>query len=323
MAFKKKYNLGSTNFPDVGPGTTAKLDELANTSKPEPPKPEPPKPAPTPAPGPCGPGTSDPFCLGIPSENTPCTPFANPDTAETVLSQLRVQVPLLTATATNCSEVGPVWDTYFAATSTPFGFSAPGSCVVKAAKTDPDGSALASAATQDLMNDIVKNLPVLLQRVSPPFPGLGLPIPELRVPIENAIPDKRRRDLHPEIIYNNPFNAAANIAGGVGTSGQGSDIFGDDDRLMQGTVVIAVSSIDESGLMAGEIRWVPHVHVKDTVDFCPGNLGNSSQRFLTVPMSKLEAGGLVRDVPITIDYDLDLASRKFSAKPLVGPPPSR
>ena len=28
MAFKAKHNLGSTNFPDVGPGTMGKLDEL-------------------------------------------------------------------------------------------------------------------------------------------------------------------------------------------------------------------------------------------------------------------------------------------------------
>jgi peptidoglycan hydrolase-like protein with peptidoglycan-binding domain len=49
MAFKKKYNLGSTNFPDVGPGTTAKLDELANSGKGvEPAPPSPPGPGPAP-----------------------------------------------------------------------------------------------------------------------------------------------------------------------------------------------------------------------------------------------------------------------------------
>jgi len=318
MAFKKKYNLGSTNFPDVGPGTTAKLDELANSGKgAEPPKPGPPPVVPPP--GTCGPGTSDPFCLGLPSDNTPCEPFASAELALATWQQLRVEVPLATAGATVCSEVGPVWDAYFARTSTPFAFSAPGSCVVQAAKTDRDGSRLASAAAEDLMNDVVRNLPVTLRRIPPPIPGLDLPIPELRLPIEDAIADNRRRDLHADIIYNNPFNAAANIAGAVGTGGQGSDIFGDDDRLMQGIVVIAVRSITETGLMRGEIRWIPHVHVKDTVDFCPGNLGNPSQRFLTLPMSKLEAGGLVRDVPLTIDYDLVLTSRNFSVTPRIGP----
>lgn len=45
MAFKRKYNLGSTQFSDVGPGTTRKLDELCMRS----PKPEP-KPEPEPEP---------------------------------------------------------------------------------------------------------------------------------------------------------------------------------------------------------------------------------------------------------------------------------
>lgn len=44
MAFKTKYHLGSEQFPDVGPGTMAKLDALC------PPRPVPPTPVPPPAP---------------------------------------------------------------------------------------------------------------------------------------------------------------------------------------------------------------------------------------------------------------------------------
>jgi peptidoglycan hydrolase-like protein with peptidoglycan-binding domain len=45
MAFKSKYKLGFEKFPDVGPGTMAKLDELcAEKPEPKPPQPKPPAP---------------------------------------------------------------------------------------------------------------------------------------------------------------------------------------------------------------------------------------------------------------------------------------
>jgi hypothetical protein len=67
--------------------------------------------------------------------------------------------------------------------------------------------------------------------------------------------------------------------------------------------------------MHGEVRWLPHIHVKYTVDFCPGNMGNFWQKQFTVPTSKLEAMGMTRDVPITIDYNLDLRKAKFHIIP--------
>jgi hypothetical protein len=92
---------------------------------------------------------------------------------------------------------------------------------------------------------------------------------------------------------------------------------------MSGTVIIQVLSIDPSGALIGQVRWLPHVHVKDTVDFCPGNLGASFQRQFTLPMSKLEAQNLTRDVPITIDYDLAVEQQSFSVMPLIGPLPPK
>jgi hypothetical protein len=144
------------------------------------------------------------------------------------------------------------------------------------------------------------------------------------MPLEDAISLKLRGFLHHQFTYNDKRNAAANIAGGTGVKGEGSDIFGDDDRLFGGPVIIEVNAIDPtSGRMIGQVRWQPHIHVKDTVDFCPGNLTNSIiLREFTVPMSKLEAMGLTRDVPITIDYDLDVQQANFSVLPLFGPLPS-
>jgi len=273
--------------------------------------------------GACGPGTSNPFCLPIPGPNEPCKPFDTLDQGLAVWASLSDQVPIVAATATGCGEVRPVWDTYFAASSDPFAFSSSSSCVVQGAKTDPEGSDTAKRAAAGLTQDVIDNLPVLLRDVTPnPFP-LGGPVAEIRLPLAEAIGPRGQIDLRPNIVYNNPFNAAANIAGGVGKNGQGSDIFGDDDRLMSGTVIIQVLSIDPSGALVGQVRWLPHVHVKDTVDFCPGNLGASFQRQFTLPMSKLEAQHLTRDVPITIDYDLAVENQSFSVMPLIGPLPPK
>jgi peptidoglycan hydrolase-like protein with peptidoglycan-binding domain/LysM repeat protein len=268
----------------------------------------------------CTPTPHDPFCLGIPEPNAPCKPFSRLEQAEAAWDALSVQVPLLTANLTGCSEVKPVWESYFARTSTPFSFSNPSSCVVSAAKTDKEGSNTANSASKSLLGDIIDYLPITLLGVNlSPFPLNGL-LAERRLPLEEAIAPHGARYLHPDITYNYPFNAAANIAGGMGIGGQGSDMFGDDDRVIGGTVIIEVHKIDPTGMMAGQVRWQPHIHVKDTVDFCPGNMGNSTQHQFTVPMSKLESMGLTKDVPITIDYDLELQQASFNVLRASGPP---
>jgi|GEM_PF-2391665 len=275
-------------------------------------------------PGNCGPGTSNPFCLPIPDTEAPCQPFLTEEQADSAFDTLSVEIPLLTAAATGCGEVKTVWEAYFAKTSKPFAFSDPSSCVVAAAKTDSEASQRANAAADGFLQNIIQNLPVILRGVQPnPFP-LDNHLAVIRIPLDEAVGPHGPQFLHPDIVFNTPTNAAANIAGAVGRNGEGSDIFGDDDREMTGTVVIEVDALDpETGGMVGQVRYVPHVHVKDTVDFCPGNLGNSVQKQFTIPLSKLEASNLTRDVPITIDYDLELRQSKFNALPLFGPLPPK
>ena len=260
-----------------------------------------------------------------PMPDAPCKPFSSKAEALRMLASLRILVPSLAANVTGCGEVKPVWDTYFAAASTLFPFSRPSSCVVSAAKTDPQASDLVNNETKLLLSSIIRNLPNTLQGItSPPFPGTK-PVAERQLPLEEAILIRHRTPfhLHPDITYNRVSNAAANLAGGMGINGEGSDVFGDDDREMGGTVIIEVATIDPvSGMMAGQVRWQPHIHVKDTVDFCPGNLGTDTQKHFTIPMSKLESMGLTRDVPITIDYDFDVKQENFNnVRPLIGPPP--
>ncbi|HEY2765231.1 MAG TPA: hypothetical protein VGJ13_14670 [Pseudonocardiaceae bacterium] len=210
-----------------------------------------------------------------------------------------------------------VWDAYFAGTSQRFAFSS--GCIIDAAKTDDLAARMQNIGADLLTNDIALNLPLLLRGVASGPPG-G-PIAELRMPLATAIGEgaRQKRHLHPPIVYNTVSNAAANLAGDIGDS----DVFGKDDRVISGDVVIQVTSIDlDTGAMTGHIRWVPHVHAIDTVDLCPGNLGTTLQQTFTIPMSKLEAMGLTKDVPITFDYDLDLRDKSFAdVRPLVGPPP--
>ncbi|MEU0536413.1 hypothetical protein [Amycolatopsis tolypomycina] len=273
-------------------------------------------------PEPCGPGTSNPFCLPIPTDETPCKPFADHSHALNVWAAQSASLPLQLAGVLRCLEVKGVWDEYFKGTSAAFSFDSPSSCVVAAAKRDPTAAAQAETAAIQLFKGIKENLPALVRDVRPGPVDLGGPVAVLRIPLAQAVASRFHLFLHPLITYNDPFNAAANIAGDAGKNGQGSDIFGDDDREMQGTVVIEVRNIDPvTGAVSGELRWVPHVHVKDTVDFCPGNLGNPAQRSITIPLSKLEAEGLTRDVPITIDYDLEPRQESFSVVPKIGPPP--
>ena len=260
----------------------------------------------------CIPTPENPFCLPIPKSDDPCTPFTSEAAAQATWDSLSVKIPIFTALATRCQEVGPVWKSYFNKTSKKFHFSDLGSCVVSAAKDDETAAKTAKGSADSKLHDIKANLPNTLDDIVPlPFPIFGL-VATKRMSLSKAIGKHGPSYLHPALIFNNPLNAAANIAGDIG----GSDIFGKDDRTIGGTVIIDVHRIDSStGMMHGEVRWLPHIHVKDTVDFCPGNLGNSAQREFTLPMSKLEATGMTRDVPIAIDYNLVLRSSKFSVLP--------
>lgn len=317
-AFKGKYNLGSIQYPDVGPGTMEKLDKLAASS---PPQVQPPiTPQLPPSKEDCGPDTNNPFCVDFTDPDTPCQPFATHMKAKLMWEMLSRQVPGIAFGLTTCSEVIPVWETYFAATSAPFAFASSSSCVVEAAKTELAASSKANRSAKFLFKEVIDNLPVTLRGIIPtPFP-LGGPIAVRRLPLEEAVPPDNAASLHPLLFYDDIHNAASNLAGGVGRFGRGSDLFGDDDREMSGTVIIEVKTIDPAtGMMSGQVRWQPHVHVKDTVDFCPGEVGYSFTRWVTVPMSKLEVMGLTSDVPITIDYDLDVQETNFNVIPLIGP----
>jgi hypothetical protein len=312
---------------------------------PKPPNPKPPDPKPPEPPKPpkpedlCGPGTSNPFCLPlppVPSDTACCKPFSSENKGLAVWSQLSDQVPAAMAGSAACLEAGKVWKAYFDAKSTPFALSeAAGSCVAKSARQDTgvrgsNAAADHAEAVDRVMALIMEFLPQTLMaaKISSPFSFPDTPLATIRPTLAQAIGPSGEPGLHVDITYGNaPLNAAGQLLGGTGRNGKGSDIFGDDDRTMGGTITIDIMAMDfVTGALSGEVRWHPHVTAKDTVDFCPGNQGSSKAQILTLPLSKLEAQGLVRDVPITVDYDLDTHSRKFTnvvprtVTPPVAPP---
>jgi hypothetical protein len=58
-----------------------------------------------------------------PERASPVSPFPSMDQALSVWASLSNHVPLFALSGTRCGEVKPVWDEYFAASSTPFAFS--------------------------------------------------------------------------------------------------------------------------------------------------------------------------------------------------------
>ena len=293
VAFQGSHDL----VPDgiIGPKTWDALDAVDGLVLP---------------PGGTGPGelppVIDPQTIlgGDPSQQ--CQPFEDPRVAEGMHTFLRPRVVGGSVVATKCGDVRGPWSDYFDRTAKPHAFST--GCVVEAAQENKVATVGAQQRNDIILANIEANLPELRKRMT--FDRSRTPAAVLSLPVEEAVSDPAI--LHANLVFDNAFNAAANLAGGVGRNGEGSDVFGDDDRVFSGTVVIVVEDVHpETGALRGRMVLRPQIHVKDTVDFCPGILGNFWQEELTLPMSRLEAGGLVADVPITIDYTGPVGNRRF------------
>jgi nucleoid-associated protein YgaU len=268
----------------------------------------------------CGVGTENPDCTpcfpetkdgkricGPPSSNVtfsePCT--ALPRRLALLLQEkLMKYFPLFMAAATRCFDVRHVWFSYLSGSSKAYSFNE-SDCVGVSAKKDPKGAQMAAEAAQKAFNAVKNRLPALL----PADNGQSHNLVVGTLSLSDALGIKGKDPLtHPEIEYKGiPWNAAAVLAGGVGKNGLGSDIFGDDDRELGGTVTISILPTDrQTGTRQVSLRYEPTIYVKDTVDFCPGNLGAGFPgQQAAITLSRLEASGVARDVPIEIRYKLD------------------
>jgi hypothetical protein len=91
--------------------------------------------------------------------------------------------------------------------------------------------------------------------------------------------------------FGNPLTIAGNIAGGIGAGDKGPD----SRVLTGGTVTVSQWSPGQFwGYMEIEIT------VHETLDLCPGDPGLDVERIFTIPMKRLEAGGIAGDVPYDV-----------------------
>lgn len=107
------------------------------------------------------------------------------------------------------------------------------------------------------------------------------------------------------INYSNPFSIAGHIAGGIGSSDAGPDY-----RRAFGNVTLERVPLFGS---AGYVKADTHLtyEVFDAVDFCPGDYGSPAEQRVTVPMSRLEAGGAAYDVPFKVTFTPESRTKRF------------
>ncbi|MHB8630108.1 MAG: hypothetical protein ACYDBJ_28210 [Aggregatilineales bacterium] len=133
------------------------------------------------------------------------------------------------------------------------------------------------------------------------------------IPVTSAVPaatlSKRINDKADPmgLNYDSPATTIpGNLAGGIGAGGKpGNTVALDPDtRDVDGTLQLSLDAGGTRLIITPALTFKVH----DTVDFCPGNLGNVLARAETVPMSILEATearfGTVfaADVPFNVSY---------------------
>jgi hypothetical protein len=108
------------------------------------------------------------------------------------------------------------------------------------------------------------------------------------------------------INYNNPFSIAGHIAGGIGSSDAGDDY----RKIKYGNVTLQKTPLfGSTGYVSVETTL--QYEVFDAIDFCLGDCGSSLEQTITIPMSRLEAGGEAYDVPYKVNFTAPSRSKRF------------
>lgn len=184
-------------------------------------------------------------------------------------------------------EAADLWEEYLTRTPqdslVPHVFNDPSSQIVKAFVRHSD----TARRQQRIIDAVEANLP---GRCPPLAQGVWtdvdvaalLPASELNAPFSFGAPATTIPGL---------------IAGGVSASAAGMDT-----RNVSGQVQL-MRVRGPGGSSTVRLRTRLRFMVRDAVDFCPGGMGGRVARFVTVPLSRLEASGLAFDVPFEIHYD--------------------
>ena len=221
-----------------------------------------------------------------------CEPYTNSWEAAAQQVAMRATVPNLVATTIGgpaSDDLANIWRRYIngvGGLESHDGVTSAGDRIANAFKADER-----HAPAEDAVLDWVRSRlrAVVLPKLAG-VPSVTLTFDELGVPgnLRKPVPD----------YDNNAFTVAANLAGGIGSSD-----FGVDSRDLGGSlsfekVVDPTNRMWCSIRVRGEFEWV----IRDGIDFCPGNAGNTLQEAVTIPMSRLEATGLAKDVGLFVRF---------------------
>jgi hypothetical protein len=223
-----------------------------------------------------------------------CDPYTDRAEADRQLYRLRWEVPLLVESVVQgpaAADAAAAWRRYL---------SGSGGTLTHDGIANPSDRVAADFARDDRHRPAedpiltwVGNQSRLRELVLPRLAGTSsvtLTLDELRVP-------DSMRWANP--YYDSDYSTVeANLAGGIGESD-----FGTDSRRIDGSVTFE-KTVDGSNRLWCSVRpraefiWT----VRDGIDFCPGNSGAWHQEWLTIPMSRLEATGRVRDVGLLVRF---------------------
>ncbi len=291
MAFKRNHHLGFEQYPDVGPGTMKKLDELC-AGPIVPPQVNPPTPFPNlPPPVPPGkiPGPEKP-------PDTPanfCVPYSN--VSDAMSNWAWVYLAMMEFTSRFGSDVQDLWRTYL--TNPKSGtkgtlpprrlFGNQTSRIVEEFRQDYE-TVKQKNRVMKLIAERVRSNPVLM-----PQPGYSTPL----MNFQDVLDVSEVQDL-PMTFTNGDTRIPGNIAGGYGKNASDA---GDDVRSVDGKFI--ATNLGDSTL------WINAsfvFDVLDCVDFCPGAPGDWRAQLITIPMSRLEATPdfSTYDVPFEVIYGL-------------------
>ncbi len=174
-----------------------------------------------------------------------------------------------------------------------------------------------SEDTESVVKNILRHAAIKLKtRLSAKDPAFGVsrfPADQpVWIPIEELLPkaifdSTNEGNGSPRFADNLRWNLGLReipgaLAGGVGETdsatghSQGSDIYGNDARNIDGYIVVTRRTNDAGKTIYFDLRTDLVIDVKDTLDFCPGNLASGLTWIALIQLATLEANGWADDV---------------------------
>lgn len=229
------------------------------------------------------PDTHEPHWL----EGTSCTPYA-PWQRRLAFARMKAQLLPAVLAVTGSTTNVEIWNRYLGPGGTmSFNDTAnPGDPLVESVRNDEDQ---VPNAVNAILDHLERNLTTLApQHLTGTDTSATLDLATL---VPEAL-------LTPRLEWVIAGNPAANVLGQIGSS----DVYGRDWRSISGKVRLIKQHRPGDRLTVDVRASVTlHIHVEDTADFCPGNIGPVWEQNFTIPLSRLEASGWAHDVHVVVD----------------------